>query len=129
MFRTVSQTSIEYRESVLSEGRAGSVHGGNRLPWVPPDNFAPLKLLDWQVHVYGDASTDLANFCRERRLPLHTFPWSAAAQHAGLRRDAVYLVRPEGYVALADPEASPRVLAEYLDGRKVARAATSTGSP
>ena len=27
MFRTVSQTTINYRESALSEGRAGSVHG------------------------------------------------------------------------------------------------------
>lgn len=124
MFRTVSQTSIEYRESALSEGRAGSVHGGDRLPWVPPNNFTSLESLDWQVHVYGDASPDLAAFCRERRLPLHTFPWSAAAHHAGLRRDAAYLVRPDGYVALADPEASPRVLNAYL-----AASATWSGSP
>ena len=34
MFRTVSQTSVNYRESSLSEGRAGTVHGGDRLPWV-----------------------------------------------------------------------------------------------
>jgi len=113
----------------LSEGRAGSVHGGDRLPWVPPDNFAPLESLDWQLHVYGAAPPDLAAFCRERGLPLHTFPWSAAAQHAGLRRDAAYLVRPDGYVALADPEASPRVLAAYLDARKRGRDATSPGSP
>ena len=34
MFRTVSQTAVNYRESPLSEGRAGAVHGGDRLPWV-----------------------------------------------------------------------------------------------
>ena len=34
MFRTVSQTSVNYRGSSLSEGRAGAVHGGDRLPWV-----------------------------------------------------------------------------------------------
>ncbi len=125
MYRTLSQTSIEYRKSALSEGRAGSVHGGDRLPWVQPDaeaagNFAPLTSLDWQVHVYGSAAPDLAALCRERRLPLHLFPWSAAARHAGLRRDAVYLVRPDSYVALADPAASPRNLAAYLDARHVA---------
>jgi hypothetical protein len=119
MYRTVSQTAIEYHESPLSEGRAGSVHGGDRLPWVPPDNFAPLTSLDWQVHVYGDPSPNLTAFCRERRLPLHVFAWQRAAKHHGLRRDAAYLVRPDAYVALADPEASPRVLAAYLDCRKL----------
>src|SRR5207249_9237714 len=34
IFRTVSQTSVNYRGSSLSEGRAGAVHGGDRLPWV-----------------------------------------------------------------------------------------------
>ncbi len=32
MFRTVSQTAVNYRESSLSEGHAGEVHGGDRLP-------------------------------------------------------------------------------------------------
>ena len=34
MFRTVSQTAVNYRGSSLSEGRAGAIHGGDRLPWV-----------------------------------------------------------------------------------------------
>src|SRR5439155_6213853 len=53
MFRTVSQTSITYRGSRLSEGQAGTVQGGDRLPWVTldtndvdTDNFAPLTSLD-----------------------------------------------------------------------------------
>ena len=33
-FRTVSQIGIEYRKSPLSAGAAGSVRGGDRLPWV-----------------------------------------------------------------------------------------------
>ena len=37
MFRTVSQTAVNYRGSSLSEGRAGAVHGGDRLPWVKAD--------------------------------------------------------------------------------------------
>jgi hypothetical protein len=31
MFRTVSQTAVNYRGSSLSEGRAGPVHGGDRF--------------------------------------------------------------------------------------------------
>src|SRR5262249_8386009 len=37
LFRTVSQVTINYRQSALSEGKAGSVHGGDRLPWVAAD--------------------------------------------------------------------------------------------
>jgi len=33
MFRTASQISINSRQSALREGRAGKVHGGDRLPW------------------------------------------------------------------------------------------------
>src|SRR6266566_6023472 len=53
MFRTVSQTAVNYRTSTLSQGRAGKVHGGDRLPWVKTspgglegDNFKPLTSLD-----------------------------------------------------------------------------------
>ena len=111
MFRTVSQTAVNYRESSLSEGRAGKVHGGDRLPWVKletSDNFAPLTSLDWQVHVYGEATAELETACQDRKLPLHVFPWNAAVRRSGLRRNAVYLVRPDGYVALADAEGGAR---------------------
>jgi FAD binding domain len=37
MFRTISQTAMHYRSSPLSEGRAGRLRGGDRLPWVVAD--------------------------------------------------------------------------------------------
>jgi 2-polyprenyl-6-methoxyphenol hydroxylase-like FAD-dependent oxidoreductase len=119
MFRTVSQIAINYRGSSLSEGRAGSVAGGDRLPWIPLDNFSPLASLDWQVHVYGAAAPGIAETCGRRGLALHTFPWQSAMSRTGLRRDAVYLVRPDGHVALADPEATPARLERYLNGRRI----------
>jgi 2-polyprenyl-6-methoxyphenol hydroxylase-like FAD-dependent oxidoreductase len=122
MFRTVSQTQINYRGSALSEGRAGSVHGGDRLPWVKiqsgvsdKDNFAPLNLLDWQVHVYGDAAPDVKEICDARKIPLHVFPWSAEAARAGLQRDVIYLIRPDGYIAMIDAHASANSISTYLD--------------
>jgi 2-polyprenyl-6-methoxyphenol hydroxylase-like FAD-dependent oxidoreductase len=119
MFRTVSQTAIEYRQSDLSEGRAGRIRGGDRLPWVQSelDNFTPLESLDWQVHVYGAATRGLAAICASRGLRLHVFPWSPSAARAGLARNASYLVRPDGHVALADPLQSPARLERYLDAR------------
>ena len=126
MFRTVSQTLINYRESGLSEGQAGTVHGGDRLPWVPmnadghaADNFTPLASMAWHTHVYGDATADLQSACDVRHLPLHRFPWTTAAARTGLQRDAVYLVRPDGYVALADSTGNARALASYLDMREL----------
>jgi hypothetical protein len=121
MFRTVSQTAVNYRGSPMSQGRAGAVHGGDRLPWVPlgedTDNFAPLASLGWQVHVYGKAQPEIESLCRDRGVPLHAFPWRAAVGTSGLERDAVYLVRPDGYVGLADPRAEAAVLGAYLDAR------------
>ena len=127
MFRTISQTAVNYRGSSLSEGRAGAVQGGDRLPWVKvnvhgvgEDNFAPLRSLDWQVHVYGDADHTIQEMCKARRLPLHTFPWRPDIGRAGLQRNAVYLVRPDGYVGVADSQGSAMTIASYLDTRRLA---------
>jgi len=103
LFRTLSQTGIHYGDSMLSLGRAGHVTAGDRLPWLASgqDNFAPLASLDWQVHVYGRADTTLAAACTSLHLPLHVFDWDGAVDRAGLARDALYLIRPDGHVALA----------------------------
>ncbi len=120
LFKRVSQVGIRYRESALSQGRAGAVHGGDRLPWVETgsgDNFAPLASLAWQVHVYGTVGNELAATCTELGLPLHVFPWHEAMARSGFAKDALYLIRPDGYVALADPSGRPEALRVFLQGR------------
>jgi 2-polyprenyl-6-methoxyphenol hydroxylase-like FAD-dependent oxidoreductase len=121
LFRTVSQISVNYRQSPLSAGAAGAVHGGDRLPWVETgpgqDNFAPLASLTWQAHVYGTPRPGVAEACAGLQLPLHRFEWRRGMRRAGLRRAALYLVRPDGYVALADPHAEPGRLRHYFDER------------
>ena len=118
LFKTVSQTQVNYRDSALSAGAAGRVRGGDRLPWVElepgEDNFAPLTSLDWQVHVYGEAGSGVRESCAELRLPLHVFAWQQTMRRAGLQKGALYLVRPDGYVALADPSTDPQRLRQYL---------------
>ena len=121
LFRTVSQIGIQYRKSSLSAGLAGSIRGGDRLPWVETgpneDNFASLTSLDWQVHVYGEPRHDLTVVCNELQLPIHVFPWTRKMRRAGLVRGALYLVRPDGYVALADPACDPERLKRYFTSR------------
>ena len=117
MFRTVSQITLNYRRGPLSRGAAGHVHGGDRLPWAPVDgvdNFQTLTTMDWQVHVYGSASAELAAWCAAQNVPLHLFDWRSEYEVAGLARDALYLLRPDTYVALADGSGAPNALDRYF---------------
>jgi 2-polyprenyl-6-methoxyphenol hydroxylase-like FAD-dependent oxidoreductase len=115
LFRLVSQTTLNYRDGPLSEGAAGKVRGGDRLPWVASaDNYGPLASIAWQVHVYGTASDALRAWCPSRGIALHVFAWTEAHETAGLARDAAYLLRPDTYVAVADGAADPRTFERYL---------------
>jgi 2-polyprenyl-6-methoxyphenol hydroxylase-like FAD-dependent oxidoreductase len=128
-FRTVSQTLINYRGRPFSRGTAGLVQGGDRLPWVPidgTDNFASLVAMDWQVHMYGTAKGDLAACCEKHGLPLHVFAWRDEFAAAGLARDALYLLRPDGYVALADAAGGAASLDRYLADLKIEAARRSS---
>jgi 2-polyprenyl-6-methoxyphenol hydroxylase-like FAD-dependent oxidoreductase len=124
LFRTISQVNVNYRRSSLSGASISSVRGGDRLPWIKTDpdrsgedNFAPLKSLDWQIHIYGEATPRVQAFSVERNLPLHVFPWRTQLARMGLRRNALYLVRPDGYVALAVRQDRAERLKSYLDER------------
>ena len=118
LFRTISQLMINYRDSELSMGRAGEVQGGDRLPWVrTADNHGPLSNPLWQVHVYGTAREEMIAWCRGNEMPLHVFAWTAAHADAGLARNALYLIRPDTYVALAETSGSPDAIEVYFKDR------------
>ena len=122
MFRTISQITLNYRERPLSVGTAGEVHGGDRLPWVggaQGDNHESLSALTWQVHVYGTARGSLGEWCATQDVPLHVFPWTEAHAEAGLARDALYLIRPDTYVALAEASGDPVALEQYFSERQI----------
>ena len=71
--------------------------------------------MDWQAHVYGDVEKDLETACRELHLPLHAFAWSDGIKDAGLKGGALYLVRPDGYVALASFEKNASKLKTFVE--------------
>jgi len=122
LFRTMSQLEISYRHCSFNAGEAGDIHGGDRLPWVTTegiDNYEPLAQMVWQVHVYGRAKPDLAAWCEEHDVPLHVFAWRSEHEKVGLIRDALYLLRPDTYIGLADRSCSVGTLRHYLDARGI----------
>ena len=66
------------------------------------------------MHIYGNVVPEIRTVCAERHLALHAFGWQPAIERAGLRRDALYLLRRDGYVALAASEQSAPTLTAYL---------------
>jgi 2-polyprenyl-6-methoxyphenol hydroxylase-like FAD-dependent oxidoreductase len=122
LFRTVSQITLNYRGGPLSAGSAGRVRGGDRLAWVRSDgvdNFSSLAAMTWQVHLYGSAKAELKSWCAARRMPLHVYDWTSAHEKAGLARDAIYLIRPDTYVALAERSGAPAALDAYFADRRI----------
>lgn len=120
LFRTVSQIRLHYRDSALSQGKAGKIWGGDRLPWVRgqgTDNFFPLKTLDWQIHVYGELNEILRASAEALGLSVTLFDWSGEARSAGLERDAFYFVRPDGYVAIASSAQDAGILLRFCISR------------
>jgi 2-polyprenyl-6-methoxyphenol hydroxylase-like FAD-dependent oxidoreductase len=104
LFTMVSQIGIRYRKSPISEGAVGDVRGGDRLPYLAgatADNFAPLDSLDWQIHVYGDVNPAFRDGLARTGIPILGFAGSNQAESVGLKRGSAYLVRPDGYIALA----------------------------
>ena len=84
------------------------------------DNFTAAELR-WTGRSMSMATPqhEIQAVCDDRKLPLHVFPWRPEMGRAGLRRNAVYLVRPDGYVALADPAGKATTITSYLDAREL----------
>ncbi|MNG44914.1 Pentachlorophenol 4-monooxygenase [compost metagenome] len=117
IFRIISQLGIHYRQSPLSQGKSGKIHAGDRLPWIQQahsNNFESLKQILWQIHVYGTARPELQTWCHQHNLPLSEFVWDTNCKKVGLLENAVYLIRPDTYIALIDPQANIDTLQQYF---------------
>lgn len=120
-FRLVSQTRIRYPTSSISRGHAGKLKGGDRLPWVSTqNNFLPLRSLDWQLHVYGEASDTIRAIADHRSIRLLAFQHDAAARAAGIPPNAPLLIRPDGYIAFVATSRTLDALTTFIDRWKIA---------
>jgi 2-polyprenyl-6-methoxyphenol hydroxylase-like FAD-dependent oxidoreductase len=121
LFRTVSQIEITYRHGPLAEGRAGKIHAGDRMPFVPApsgasdaDNMQAFPAPGWHLQVHGHVHDVLRSAAQAEAIPVRLYPWTPAAAKAGLARDAAYLVRPDAYVGWCDPRPAAEGLTAYL---------------
>lgn len=105
IFRRGSQLVCSYRgNNMLNQTTQGSemVQPGDRLPWVDTkqsDNFSTLRDICWQIHVYGDSRTELGEWCKTKHVQLNVFEWNEKHGNAGFKKGAVYLLRPDQYIA------------------------------
>jgi len=80
------------------------------------DNHECLQALLWQAHVYGDGlPEDTRQAMEGRGLKTHVFPWTVSAGECGLKRNALYLIRPDGYIGFVDIEADSVNTVGYLE--------------
>lgn len=118
LFKTISQTQLNYRSSMLSAGKIGDFHGGDRLPWVQTDfkdNFHHLKSVDWQFHVYGEATAALRQLADSSGILLHEEKWTKDMGKMGVLENSVFLVRPDGYIAVAGAHQDIDKIQAYFD--------------
>ncbi|GAB1795474.1 hypothetical protein PMEGAS228_19920 [Priestia megaterium] len=117
-FTILSQIRIKYRNSDLSSGQGTNVQSGDRLPYVE-GNFESLQSLNWQIHVYGTAAEKLKKSMQEKDFSLHEFSWNSYLKKAGLQKDALYVIRPDGYIGFISSEQRIDLLHQYLHTHKI----------
>jgi 2-polyprenyl-6-methoxyphenol hydroxylase-like FAD-dependent oxidoreductase len=121
LFKTVSQIHINYRASPLSGKQSSipksAVCAGDRLPFIEElGNDMPLCSLNWQIHVYGEVASSLREAASHFGLPLHAFqPVPNMTKRFGIARDAAYLVRPDGHIAMVIGNQTPEHLTKYIN--------------
>jgi 2-polyprenyl-6-methoxyphenol hydroxylase-like FAD-dependent oxidoreductase len=119
MFKTISQIKVEYRESFLSKGAVGKIGAGDRLPWMKTassDNHESLNLMDWQIHIYGRASDVFKTEMQSLKIIITEFVWHPMFGARGFKENAVYLIRPDGYIGLAAATQEAQKVKDYFSG-------------
>ncbi len=132
-FRTISQTGIHYRDSRLSETRAGipaaAPRAGDRFPWLQlrfspggpvEDLFRKLDDTRFSLLVIGQSAPEGLPF-PDNLLRIHTVPTDPVNDGELARVDipkpSFYLLRPDGHVGLAGINPDAAAIRRYVAGR------------
>ena len=122
-FEATSQIRLQYRDSacglsVDAAGYQGRLRAGDRLGYVVfqdrSDNFEVLAEGSWQVHVYGEVLRDVRREMQAKGLGVKKFEFTEDAKRRGLSEGSLYLIRPDGYVAVTANSDNTESLFEYM---------------
>jgi 2-polyprenyl-6-methoxyphenol hydroxylase-like FAD-dependent oxidoreductase len=138
-FRTVSQTGIRYRHSMLSESMPlpeGAPQAGDRFPWLNlrlrafgpvEDMFANVDDTRFNLYVFGQPAPAAESLPLGDLLCVHVIPDDpvndAELGRAGIPRRSFYLVRPDGYVGVCGTDLVEDELRRYMTLRLVTKEA------
>ncbi|HKE49742.1 MAG TPA: FAD-dependent monooxygenase [Rhodanobacteraceae bacterium] len=128
-FRTVSQTGIHYRGSVLSAGAGtlpkGAPQPGDRFPWLKmkrradkavEDLYQTLDDTHFHLVAFGQdawAPEGLEDLVQAHVMPDHPINTAELAR-AGIPQPSFFLVRPDGYIGLCGTTLDSAALARYF---------------
>ncbi len=112
----LKEATIDRKAATIEAENSGNCDSKRHRRLDGTDNSEPLKAIEWQVHVYGSPKAELVDWCGERKLPLQVFEWSPKFAKA---RDAVYLLRPDIYVALAEADGTAAAVERYFIERQL----------
>src|SRR3989440_386490 len=133
-FRTISQTGIRYRSSLLSETLAGlpeaAPKAGDRFPWLrlkfrpngpTEDLFGKLDDTRFNLTVVGQTSppggvSELGEMVRIHEVPSDPANDRELAR-AHVPQPSFYLLRPDGHVALAGTRWDAAAATRYVSAR------------
>jgi hypothetical protein len=130
-FRTISQIGITYRQSPLSrtlEGVAADApQAGDRFPWLhltfqgtdrPEDLFERLDDTRFNLLAIGQPAPMIEKLDLGAAVQVHVVPLerenAAALKTVSITAPAVYLLRPDGHVALAGARVDAAALGRWF---------------
>jgi 2-polyprenyl-6-methoxyphenol hydroxylase-like FAD-dependent oxidoreductase len=111
-FKRLSQIAIDYRMSFLSKGKSAEIEAGDRMPWV--ENLGWPHPMRWNIQVFGKVHNNLKRYCDKSHIRLEHYPWNNKFQQKGIKKNFIYLIRPDGYIGLIDPKGKPENIQKYF---------------
>ena len=136
LFGTISQIGIHYRASALSETAAGGTHtgprAGDRFPWLKlkfkadgriEDLFERLDDTRFNLIVVGQALPQPAALPVTEAFVVHAVAADPTndevLKRAGIPTPSYFVLRPDGYIALAGGRIEAQDIERYFAGRDI----------
>ncbi len=82
--------------------------------------------MTWQIHILGTATKELVDWCEAHAIPLHNMAWKQEYADKGFAENAVYLIRPDTWIAMVDQQGRLSAITDYFTALGFERVALSS---